>query len=224
MKNILLPLIALLFISITANAKTIYVTDDAKYTLRSSESTNSKIIKMLPSGTELTVLSEDQKTGYSRVRTGEDLEGYILTINTLSKPINKWYLDRAIKKLDSIHQEKTLLNKELIQLKSNNNLAGNSSQSLIQENDKLNKELAGIRKTAADAIQTRRQRDQLQERFISVERQLQQVKRENQTLEDSTNQDWFLYGGFLSLLGVVLGIILPKLSRHRKRSSSWDTF
>lgn len=224
MKNILLPFITLLLISITANANTIYVTDDAKYTLRRSESTNSKILKMLPSGAALTVLSEDPKTGYSRVRTSEGVEGFIVTRYTLSHPISKWYLDRARKKLDSMQQEKDLLNEELTQLKSSNNLTESSSQSLSQENDKLNKELIEIRKTAANAIQTRRQRDQLQERFISVERELQQIKRKNQTLEDSTNQDWFLYGGFLSLLGVVLGIILPKLSWQRKRSSSWDTF
>ncbi|MCK5831327.1 MAG: TIGR04211 family SH3 domain-containing protein [Methylococcales bacterium] len=224
MKNILLLYITFLFISTHVNAKTIYITDEAKYTLRQDGNTNSKIIKMLTSGTELTVLSKDKNTGYSRVRTSNGEVGYVLTSDTLNKPINKWFLSQANKSLESLKQEKILLEKEVIQLKSQGNLEEGTSNPLIQENEKIKKELAEIRRTAANAVQTRRQRDHIQGRFISVERQLQQIKRENQTLKDSSNQDWFLYGGFLSLLGVILGIILPKLSWQRKRSSSWDTF
>ena len=87
----------------------------------------------------------------------------------------------------------------------------------------MGSELAELQQTAANAIQLKQQRDQLQERVVSVERELQQLKRENQALTDSSNQDWFLYGGALSLFGVLLGFILPKLS-WRRRSSGWDTF
>jgi SH3 domain protein len=66
------------------------------------------------------------------------------------------------------------------------------------------------------------ERDQLQERVVNVERDLEQFKLENQSLKDSTKQDWFLYGGLLALFGVILGFVLPKLSWRRK--SSWDSF
>ena len=58
---------------------------------------------------------------------------------------------------------------------------------------------------------------------MNVERELQQIKREKQALEDSTKQDWFLYGGMLSFIGIFLGLLLPKLSWQRK-TSNWDTF
>jgi SH3 domain protein len=58
---------------------------------------------------------------------------------------------------------------------------------------------------------------------VTIERELQQYKRDNQALTDSSNQDWFLYGGGLALFGVLLGFILPKLSL-RRRSSGWDSF
>jgi SH3 domain protein len=71
-------------------------------------------------------------------------------------------------------------------------------------------------------VQLKNERDELQERFVSVERDLQQVKLENQALQDTANQDWFLYGGILALVGVILGFILPKLSWRRK--NSWDIY
>ncbi len=222
MKNLLSSLFVLLIISTSVSAKTVYVTDSIKFTLRSSESNRSKILKMLPSGTPLTVIEENKASGYSKVRTG-GIEGYILTRHTTPKPISRWYLNKANKQLQELQKENKLINEELQQLKGNNNSALASNQTLTQERDQLSKELNDLKQTAANAVQLKHQRDQLQERVISVERELQQLKRENQALEDSANQDWFLYGGILSLFGVLLGFILPKLSWRRK-TSNWDTF
>ena len=83
--------------------------------------------------------------------------------------------------------------------------------------------MENLKQTATNAIQLKQQRDQLQERVVNNERELQQIKREKQALEDSTKQDWFLYGGMLSFIGIFLGLLLPKLSWKRK-TSNWDTF
>ncbi len=222
MKNLLSSLFLLSIISTSVNAKTVYVTDSIKFTLRSSESNRSKILKMVPSGTPLTVIEENKASGYSKVRTG-GIEGYILTRHTTPKPISRWYLNKANKQLQELKKENKLINEELQQLKGNNSNALASNQTLTQERDQLSKELNDLKQTAANAVQLKHQRDQLQERVISVERELQQLKRENQALEDSANQDWFLYGGILSLFGVLLGFVLPKLSWRRK-TSNWDTF
>ncbi len=56
-----------------------------------------------------------------------------------------------------------------------------------------------------------------------MERENQQLKREKQALEDSTNQDWFLYGGILAFTGIFLGLIIPKI-RWQRKTSNWDTF
>ena len=223
MKKTLTAFLTLLCISTVVNAKTVYVTDTMKYTLRSSESNRSKILKMMPSGTSLTVISENPDTGYTKVRTGSGTDGFILTRHILDRPISKWYLNKANKKLETLQQNFDLAKKELSQIKGNNDQALSSNQSLTKERDLLSKDLNDLRQTAANAVQLKHQRDQLQERVISVERELQQIKRENQTLADNTNQDWFLYGGILSLFGVILGFILPKLSWRRK-TSNWDTF
>jgi len=222
-KKILTALFVLLAISLPAQAKTVYVTDSMKFTLRTSPIKNAKILKMLPSGTALTLLESKKAKGYSKVRTSDGTEGYVLSRYILDKPISLWYLKKATKRLETLQQEFDLAKQELNQLKENNGQTLSSNQSLSQERDVLSKDLNDLRQTAANAVQLKYQRDQLQERVISVERELQQVKRENQTLEDSTNQDWFLYGGILSLIGVILGFILPKLSWRRK-TSNWDTF
>jgi SH3 domain protein len=52
---------------------------------------------------------------------------------------------------------------------------------------------------------------------------MQTVSHEKQTLEESTSQDWFLIGAGVLLGGIILGLILPRISWRRK-TSSWDSF
>lgn len=222
MKNLLSSLFILLIISTSTHARTVYVTDNIKFTLRSGENNRSKILKMLPSGTALSVLAENPETGYTKVLLGH-VDGYILTRHTTPKPISRWYLNKANKKLKKLQEENKKITDELLKLRGNNSSTLSSNQSLTHERDQLSKELNDLKQTAANAVQLKHQRDQLREKRIETERELKQLKRENQALEDSANQDWFLYGGILSLFGVILGFILPKLS-WRPKTSNWDTF
>lgn len=223
LKRILLSLIMLACFSTATQAKTVYVTDSMKFTLRSSESNRSKILKMLPSGTALTLINENNNTHYSKVRTNSGVEGYILTRHTLNKPISSWYLNKANKQLEALKQESDLIKQELAQLKGKNDETLNTNQTLSKERDQLSQELDNLRLTAANAVQLKHDRDQSRKKIITLSNELKEVTHENQMLKDSANQDWFLYGGILSLIGVILGFILPKLSWHRK-TSNWDTF
>ncbi|MGR8929323.1 MAG: TIGR04211 family SH3 domain-containing protein [Gammaproteobacteria bacterium] len=212
MKKTIFSLTILVACSSIAEARTGYVTDSIPIPLRSGESERSRIVKMLPNGMQLDLLGDNTENGYTYVKASNGSEGYILTRYISHEPIARTHVETLTKKLEALQEE----NKILVAAQSN-------GVELGKERDKLSAELSELQQTAANAIQLKQQRDQLQERVVTAERELQQLKRENQALTDSTNQDWFLYGGGLSLFGVLLGFILPKLS-WRRRSSGWDTF
>jgi len=211
-KKTLAGIVVLIATSGLAQARTGYVTDKVDLPLRSGESERSKIVKMLPNGTPLTILGENTENGYTYVQATNGAEGYILTRYISYEPSGRAQLEAATKNLEALQEE----NRRLKNSQANGEEAS-------KERDRLSAELSELQQTAANAIQLKQQRDQLQERVVTIERELQQLKRENQALTDSTNQDWFLYGGGLALFGVLLGYILPKLS-WRRRSSGWDTF
>lgn len=179
---------------------------------------------MLPTGTKLTILSKDENSGYSKVRTSKGSEGYLLTRLTSEDPTSKWFLDKANKEIKSLQQINDSLQIKNIQLQSGDSKILNTNQSLVQKQDELSNDLKNIRLTAANAIEIKQQRDQLQERVISIKRELEQVKRKNKTLENTSDQDWFIYGGMLSLFGVMLGVMLPRLNQGSRSGGSWDTF
>lgn len=212
MKKSAACLFTCLLISPLAMARTAYVTDKVEVPLRSGESERTKIVKMLENGIPVTVLGDSTENGYTYIQTNNGAEGFILSRYLTGEPSARNQLEAISKKLEALQEENKVLK------------AGQASgQEAGKERDRLSSELSELQQTAANAIQLKQQRDQLQERVIAVERELQQLKRENQALTDNSNQDWFLYGGGLSLFGVLLGFILPKIS-WRRRSSGWDTF
>ena len=205
-----------------AQAETIYVSDDANLTLRSSPSIHAKALKLLSIGTPLTVLENANKSDFIKVRLLDGTEGHFnLRFTTKQAPtINS--KDTASKTITQLQSNNAALASELKTIKEALTPGSSLEKSLATERDQLMRELNELKKTASGSFQLKNERDELQERVVNVERELQQYKLENQVLKDTASQDWFLYGGLLSLASVILGFILPKLGLRRK--SSWNSY
>jgi SH3 domain protein len=189
-----------------------YVTDQCEIAVRSGDNERSKIVKMLSAGTAVDLWSEANENGYTYVHTADDVRGFMLSNQISAQPSARSQLDAALKKLDALQEENRALK------------SGQANHAeLGKERDKLSSELLELQQTSANAMQIKQQRDDLQEQFVNAKREIEQLKRENQALSDSSNQDWFLYGGCITLGGMILGFVLPRLS-IRRRSSGWDTF
>lgn len=244
MKKIRVVLCVLLLISTSVYAKTVYLTDNLKYTLRSVGNINGRILGMLPGGTALTLLEINSEGDYSKVRTNSGIEGYVLSRFVIDKPNNlsRHHLTQAKNKLQTLQQAFALAQQELAQLKASQHVLATPVQAygILSEECKLDSlanktakqphiskrdkdgKLDGLTRDSvclalSNTTKLHLQKSQLQKRIIFVERELQQVKRENQTLQNSVEQDWFLYGGILTSIGVVLGFILPKLNWSRRK-------
>ncbi len=222
MKKIILS--ALMFASISANANNdiVYVADDYNLTLWGTSNYTGKL-KSLPTGTPLTVISEHPTSnGLTKVKTIDGTEGFIKTKYVKNEAPEHDRNDIAAKNIAALQNQISKLEVELKAAKEVITPGTTLEESLAAERDKLSRELTELKKISGSAVQLKSEHDELQERFVNVERDLQQVKLENQALQDTANQDWFLYGGILALVGVLLGFILPKL--RWKRRSSWDTY
>lgn len=223
MKNILSSFFILILTFGSAQAETVYVADDLNLSMRSAASSiHGKILKSLPTGTPLTIIDKQTKSEFIHVRLVDGTEGYIKSRYTNKQPPLLDPKDTASKTIALLQSENDTLRTELNTLKESLTPGSPLEKTLATERDQLARELSELKKTAASSFQLKNERDELQERVVNVERDLQQFKLENQALKDTASQDWFLYGGVLSLAGVLLGFILPKLSWRRK--SSWDSY
>lgn len=224
MKKILLSaLILASSVAISAPSDIVYVADDYNLTLWGTSNYTGKL-QVLATGSPLTILGErPTSNGLIKVKTIDGTEGYIKYKYVKKEAPEHDRDDIAAKNIAALQGQISKLESELKAAKEVITPGTTLEQSLATERDKLSRELNELKKISGGAVQLKNERDELQERFVTVERDLQQVKLENQALKDTANQDWFLYGGILALVGVLLGFILPKLSWKRNRGG-WDTY
>ena len=221
MKHVTALLLLICCIS-TAQAETGYVTDSFKVTLRSGESSSHKILRMLPSGTAIEIVSANPESGYSFVRTQGGAEGYILTRQLLKQPTARLQLDEMKAKVEALQRAPGELQKELQELQEKHNKLSKDHKALTQTKNKLEKDLNSIRRTAANAVRISNERNELSKQVATLTRNVEELKQENKDLSNQTAQDWFLIGAAVIIGGIIIGLILPHL-RFQRRKSSWDS-
>lgn len=221
MKRILLSLLLLLAFP-NLHAETRYVIDQFNITLRSGESSGHKVVRMLPSGDSVEVLSNNKRNGYSHVRIKDGTTGYVLSRQLMEMPSARNRLAKAEKRLEELQAEPQVLNAKLANLQElNAQLKLKHTRLLIEKKD-LEQDLAAIRRTAANAIRISNERNELRKQVADFARQVEILKQENQELTNTKAQHWFIIGGGVIIVGIIIGLILPHL-RFQRRKSSWGS-
>ncbi len=221
MKVTSLFLVLVATVSGLAQAETRYVSDRLEIQMRTGKGTQFKILRMLPSGTALEVLEVDQQNGYSRVRSAGGVEGWVLNRYLMKGKAARDRLAEAEKELARLELENRKLSASVGELKNAKGSVDQERGALSKENRKLSQELEAIRRTASSALAIDAENKDLKSKIVAYERQAQTLKQENEGLKDRTARDWFMVGAGVIILGMIIGLIIPRI-RWRKKSS-WDT-
>ncbi len=215
--------LVVLFIGLIANAaaETRYVSDRLEIQMRTGKGTQFRILRMLPSGTPLEILEVDQENGYARVRAPGGVEGWVLSRYLMKGQAARERLTSAEKRLAELELENRKLKTSFGDLRAEKGDTEQQRSALERENRKLSQELEEIRRTASSALAIDAENKDLKGKIVAYERQLQTLQQENEGLKDRTARDWFMVGAGVVILGMILGLIIPRI-RWRKKSS-WDT-
>lgn len=214
--------ILLVLCSAGALAKTAYVTDEFKITMRSGESATHRIVRMLPTGEPLNVLSSNAETGYSRVRTAGGSEGFVLTRQLVDQPVARDRLAAAEAEVRSLKAAPGELSSRLANLTEEHNALQKAHEELKQAKTQVDQEFAALQRTSSNAVRIANERNELRKQVATLTREVEDIKQQNRELENKTAQNWFLIGAGVVVGGIVLGLILPHL-RVRRRKSSWGS-
>ena len=212
-------LVLTLLLPVTAIAGTRYVTDHLVITLRTGQGNQYAIIKTLPSGTLLTILQETD-TGYTQVRTKDGTEGWVRTQYLSDDPPAAEELAKAQDKLAKLQDKLTKAQAELNDLRKQKSQLDSEHNQLLTENKTASDELAKLNQIAAHPKELESENVDLREKFAKISDEYNLIKQENQVLKDRSKRNWFLAGALVVILGIIIGLIIPKLRFRRK--DSWD--
>ncbi|HEB98734.1 MAG TPA: TIGR04211 family SH3 domain-containing protein, partial [Thiotrichales bacterium] len=163
----------------------------------------------------------DKESGWSRVRTPSGAEGWVLSRYLMNIPAARDRLARAEKRLAQIEMKDRERQEAFAALKKEKAVLEQALQQLKAENKQLSQQLSEIRRTAASTLAIDSENRELKSKLMAMERELQTLTQENESLRDRSHRDWFMVGSGVTIAGIILGLILPRI-RFRRRSS-WDT-
>ena len=216
-----LTLFGTLSLSTTLMAETQFVSDDLVITLRTGQGNQYEIIKTLSSGTKLEIL-EQTDTGYTKVKTDSGLEGWVRTQYLTKEPIARVQLESAQKKIESLSEKLSAAQEELKSLRKEKSQLDSTYSKLRSEHESTAKEFETLSEVAARPKQLATENKELRLQYEKINDELVLVKQENQVLKDRSKRNWFLTGAGVVILGIVIGLIIPRF-RFRKKDS-WSDF
>ena len=212
LNNLVLILIVL---ASSARAESfVYITDQVDIPIRSEKSLGNTIIRLLPSGTKLSVL-QITEDGWTEVKY-QDTIGWISS-RYLSNNISA---REELKKANSIINESQLLitkyeaeldgqNKQLL-------ILNNENKELVIRSSKSEAEKTHIEQIYQDALKLEHENEKLMQEQLQLKTELQLAQNNSQIEQDTSQRNWFIVGALVLFFGMVIGFILPKMLNRRR--------
>jgi SH3 domain protein len=217
LRKVLLALLLVLG-PVSAFAATLYISDELTVPLRRGPSNGHKIVNAaLPSGLALEVLGEDKAAGFTQVRTPNGTEGWVPTQFLVNQPVAKDRLAAATKRVETLEAQLKSVRDNYQDVRGARSEIEGKASELSKENQKLQTELAEIRRVSATAITQFEENKQLKTSNASLQTQVTQLTEEVHDLKRNVMLRWLLSGGALVLIGLALGAWI----KSRPKRSTW---
>ncbi|MBL8266162.1 MAG: TIGR04211 family SH3 domain-containing protein [Steroidobacter sp.] len=217
LRKVLLALLLVLG-PVSAFAATLYISDELTVPLRRGPSNGHKIINAaLPSGLALEVLGEDKSAGFTQVRTPNGIEGWVPSQFLSDQPVAKDRLAAALKRVEALEGQLKSTRENYQDVRGARTEIEGRATELGKENQRLQTELAEIRRVSATALTQFEENKQLKSDNGTLQTQVSQLTEEVSDLKRNVMLRWLLSGGALVLIGLALGAWI----KSRPKRSTW---
>ncbi len=203
----------------SAQAQTVYIDDTLFVPLRGGQGTEYRILHNgLRSGTPVELL-ERSDSGYSRIRTPQGLEGWVVSRFLSEQPIARDRLAAATRELETTKSQLSEAREQLTSVRTERDQLASSEESLESRSQSLASELAEVKSISANALTLNRRNRELQESTQKLRNDLEVLTAEKERLEAKSESDFMLLSAGLILLGMFLAVVIPMFKPSRKNDN-----
>ena len=215
MKKLNILTITLIILTLKVSAESfVYITDELDLPIRSDKNFGNNIIRLLPSGTELSLL-QSTEDGWAQIQF-DDTIGWIKTFYLSSNPSAREELKKLTREYNSntlliskLSDEKEELEKKLITLKNDNT-------DLIVQSSKSQAEKEHIEEIYQNALKLEHDNEKLIQENLQLKTELQLAENNTQIQKDTSSRNWFIVGAIVLFFGMIIGLIVPNLLKRRR--------
>jgi len=210
------PALLLALLANLAVAETQYITDQLTVPLRRGPTNGHKIIHAgLPSGTALEIVTKDDGSGFTQVRTTNGTDGWVPTQYLAAEVPARDRLATATKRIESLTAEMTNLRQGVKTEQSARSSAESNASDLNKQIRQLQTELNEIRRVSANAVATYEENKTLKSQTTELERVKIEQDAQIKSLRRNELQMWMLFGGGLVVLGFIFGVVVKSRPKSR---------
>ena len=207
--------IALLIITFKVSAESfVYITDELDLPIRSDKNFGNNIIRLLPSGTELSLL-QSTEDGWAQIKF-DDTIGWIKSFYLSPDPSSREKLKKLTRSynankllISKLGEEKESLEKQLQSLKEENT-------DLLVQSSKSQAEKEHIEQIYQDALKLEHENDKLTQEKLQLKAELQLSENNTQIQKDTSSRNWFIVGAIVLFFGMMIGFIVPNLLKRKR--------
>lgn len=197
----------------TQQNQTMYVDDELWITVRSAPEASAEKLKVIKSGVKMTVLSHEEGADYARVRTENDVTGWVLYRYLSPEPPAALQLDKASQELAKLRERYDAANNALKDLKKETGEQKDRIQELERVKQMQETQLAEVRSASENAIQTQQENQTLQTQLKDQNSKLAAVSSAN----DQLRSRMMLYVAGAGITGLLIGLYIGTIPIRRDK-------
>jgi len=207
--------LAIILLTFKVSAESfVYITDQLDIPIRADKSFGQNIIRLLPSGTELSLL-QSTEDGWAQVQF-DDTIGWIKSFYISNEPPAREELKKLTRTnnankllISKISGEKEILDSEILILKQEN-------IDLVIQSSKSKAEKEHIEQIYQDALKLEYENEKHIQEKLQLKTELQLAQNNTQIQKDTSSRNWFIVGAIVLFFGIIIGYIVPGLLNRRR--------
>jgi len=198
----------------SAAGSTRYVTDSIEVPMRSGASHKHRIKRMVPSGKAVKIL-EVAKSGWAKILY-KGSEGWMPANMLENQPVARDRLAIQIEKTTAVESKYNDLQLELSTLQTRYDETSTELKNVKQEKFETTQELSRLKEISSNAVKLDEQNQQMKARLSKLEDENAIMREQIDQAEDVVKRQWFLTGGGVLLLGLLLGRFFRVPGKRKK--------
>ena len=195
----------------TTEAKTMYVTDVLRLTLRSEPGSGSEIVGVLKSGQSLEIVEENEQ--WAQVRLPEGKEGWVPIRFLTPEKTADLKLARLQQSFDTQKNELAAIRIEAAEVKKQNELLSKELDQQRRQAEEAQKAYDQLKEESADYLQLKSEHRTTVKKAAEQSSQIIDQEKKLARLETQRLVRWFLAGAGVLLLGFIIGFSAKRQRR-----------
>lgn len=178
-----------------------YISDKLITYVHSGPGSQYRIVGSLNVGDEVTLLSVNQSENYAQIRDAKDRVVWL--------PLNQLSSSSSLRlKLPELEQQLETLTSQLQNIDADwNQRTAEMQQKLADSDDMISK--------------LNEENDRLENQLVKAQTEISAMSLQQDNKQRAIILQWFMYGGGVAGIGLILGLLMPYLIPSRKKQDRW---